>query len=332
MSAEAQKWDAPGRLFNLVATVIMAGRRGISKEQLFKVVPAYREDLNKGLSIETVSKKFERDKKDLRDNGFEFDITVNEFDVSLYSIPQRELLWPEGTTLSAQQLQLLQLAGNVWAEEAISKDAGAAAIRLKALGLAGESDQIYSLQPQIQIHDPAFLPLSQAIAERTVVSFAYRKPGQDDVSVREVHPWVIKNIAGQWMVTGWDASRESVRNFLLKRIVSKVEIVKAENSNQAKTFAAPAPGEVEAAEREIAELVSGNEAHLEIRYGSEAWFRFIDENAAGGEWVTHTRHFMDTHLLAEELREFGADVRVIGPRHLIDAVEAGYRKVLEAHA
>ncbi len=332
MAEESEKWDVPGRLFNLLATVIMAGRNGISKEQLFKVVPAYREDLDRGLDEDSVSRKFERDKKILNDNGFQFDVRVNEYDVSLYSIPQRDFLWPEGTTLSTQQLQLLQLASKVWSEAAVSKDAGAATIRLKALGMAGESEQVFSLQPQIEVHDPAFLPLSQAIADRNVVRFHYRKPGQSAVTVREVQPWAMKNLGGQWMLTSWDTGRESVRNFLLKRIVSKVDVVKRDGTNEPLTFAAPTPEQLETAERELDELVAGNLAQLEIRNGSEAWFRYVEGESTEAEWVSHSRNFMDVHLLAEELREFGTDVRVIAPDALIEAVQAGYRKVLEAHA
>lgn len=332
MTEEKDKWDVPARLFNLLATVIMVGRKGISKEQIFKVVPAYRDDLAKGTSEESVSKKFERDKAILRENGFAFDVNVNDHNISLYSIPQRDFAWPEGTKLSAQQLQLLQLASKVWSEAAVSKDAGAAVIRLKALGMAGESEQVFSLQPQIEVHDPAFLPLSHAIADRAVVRFKYRKPGQSTVLVREVHPWAMKNIGGQWMLTSWDTARESVRNFLLKRIVSKVEVVKPENSSEPRRFPAPTPDQLETAERELDELVKANVAKLEILKGSEAWFRYVDGESNDGEWVTHERNFMDLYLLAEELREFGRDVRVLEPAALIEAVNEGYRKLLEAHA
>ena len=332
MAKETKLWDNASRLFNLMATVLMAGQRGISKEQLFRVVPAYREALAKGTKPESVTKEFERDKKELRENGFEFEVFVNEFDESLYRIPQRDFFWPEGTELSAKQLQLLQYASKVWEAEAVSKESAAAALRLRALGLAGETANITALQPQIQVHDPAFLPLNQAIADRYVVRFRYRKPGQSAVLTREVHPWVMRNIGGQWMLTCWDTSREDVRNFLLKRIVSNVDFVKREHTNEYLRFPAPTQAQVEAAERDLDELISGNLAKLKIRNGSEAWFRYVENEESDDDWIHHERQFMDAHLLAEELREFGVDVKVEGPQALVDAVTEGYRKVLDSHA
>lgn len=332
MAEEKKLWDNASRLFNLMATVLMAGQRGISKEQLFKVVPAYRDDLKSGTDVDSVTRKFERDKEILRENGFEFDVFVNDFDESLYRIPQRDFFWPEGTELSAKQLQLLQYASKVWETEAVSKESGAAALRLKALGLAGDTANITALQPQIQIHDPAFLPLNQAIVDRYVVRFRYRKPGQTAVFTREVNPWAMRNIGGQWMLTSWDTTRQDVRNFLLKRIVSKVEFVKRDHTNEYLKFPAPTQAQVEAAESDLDELISGNLAKLKIRNGSEAWFRYVENEESTEEWIHHERQFMDAHLLAEELREFGVDVKVEGPRALIDAVTEGYRKVLDTHA
>ena len=41
---------------------------------------------------------------------------------------------------------------------------------------------------------------------------------------------------------------------------------------------------------------------------------------------------MDLHLLAEELRDFALDLKVVRPKQLEEAIRAGFEKVVNDHA
>jgi predicted DNA-binding transcriptional regulator YafY len=41
---------------------------------------------------------------------------------------------------------------------------------------------------------------------------------------------------------------------------------------------------------------------------------------------------MDLHLLAEELRDFALDIKVIQPKELDEAIKSGFAKVASDHA
>ena len=59
---------------------------------------------------------------------------------------------------------------------------------------------------------------------------------------------------------------------------------------------------------------------------SEAWWHF------GADSERVELHFMDEALLAEDLMEFGSELRVIGPQSLVDRIRLGFEAVVRDHA
>lgn len=328
---EEQKYDAAGRLFSVLAALLLAGSYGLTKHDLFRVVEPYAQDLAKGLDFASLEKKFERDKETLKRNGF--NLQYREVDLEpRYYIPSKNFAFSKLTELNPRQVQLLNLASEIWAQSALSSDAGRAAIRLRGLGLATANDSLLNVAPRLQVHDPAFIALTDAIATHTVVAFDYRKPGDSQVERRVIEPWALVNIDGQWLVQCFDRKRGAPRNFLLKRIVSSVKPVIPQESSEPVTFTAPSAESKAAAAADLAALTANQIAKFEVKNGSEAWFRFIEGKASDGEWIAHQTNFMDVHLLAEELRVYGSDVRILEPESLAKAVRGGFEKVANDHA
>jgi proteasome accessory factor B len=238
-----------------------------------------------------------------------------------YLIANEDFVWPEGVTLSSKQVALLNLAGQVWAKASLSADANRALHRIRAMGETADSSSLIGMAPRIRTHDPAFLPLSTAVESSSRVSFDYLKPGQDKPGVRNVEPWSLQYIASQWMLIGFDLDREEPRNFLLRRIVSEVDI-------QDVTFDPPQRGEVAQALIDLEKHQASQTAKIRVRPNGAAWFRF-DLKAEQTEFETN---YMDLSLFAEELMEFADEIEVLSPPELIFSVRAKLQRVRDDHA
>ncbi|MDE2591597.1 MAG: WYL domain-containing protein [Actinomycetales bacterium] len=334
---ERQKYDAAGRLFSILAALLLAGDRGLTKAELFQVVEAYANDRADGIDPDALEKKFDRDKNHLRDNGFSLTIRSIDDD-ERYVIPQKNFAFPELLELSPRQIQLLNIASEIWAQSAFSSDAGRAAIRLRGLGFSTSTDSLMNVAPRIQVHDPAFMSLADAITNHYVVEFQYRKPGVAGHERREVEPWALKNIQSQWLLQCFDRDRQEVRNFLLKRIVSSVKPVLEAGSEKPIEFDGPSQEQLDLAAEDLRAITAAQVAVISVRNGSEAWFHFTEDSSGASEttdkaeWIERSLNYMDAHLLAEEIRSYGPDIRVIEPSHLADIVRAGFEQVIADHA
>jgi proteasome accessory factor B len=316
------------RLLQL-ASALLFTNRGLTKQELFFGIAAYSEALAQGTDEDSLNRMFERDKSDLRSTGLLIDTPNSgaDSDEIRYAIKSEVFEWPNNIELSAHQLQLLNLAAQAWSHASIATDVNHGLMRLRALGVAPAENELIGLAPRIKTHEPSFIPLNRALDENIEVRFEYRRP-DGTVSMRHVQPWVMRSIDGQWLLMCWDLGRREVRNFLLKRIVSKVTFLK-ENETEV-VFEAPEATRIEAAIQDLREFTASQIAVLRIKRDSRAWFHYqIDSQEAFAEVELQ---YMDVHLLAEELRDFGADIKVLRPKPLIEAVTAGFEKVASAHA
>ena len=324
------KMDPSERLFHLTCALINS-KQGLTKNEIFKNVHGYLAEGKsifdlKPKEIDALDRLFDRDKNDLRDAGIQLVGQIPSWALGdnseyRYSIPRESMAWPSGLKLSERQVALLNLAASVWAQTSISPDATRGAMRLRALGEKPEETGLMGVAPSIRTHDRAFLPLTWAIASRNSVEFEYRKAGANSVEHRRVQPWSLQNISGQWLLVCWDEKRKAVRNFLLKRIVSPIEQLETE-------FDEPSQEQLDAAMADLHELISGQVASLKIKPNTEAWLHFELAKDSDGE---HQIHYMDLHLLAEELREFIHDLESVRPAELKDAIDAGLQEVASAH-
>ena len=335
MASTSEKWqpaksDKSERLMQLTCALLFA-ERGLTKKELFAAIPSYLEALSSTTSEESLLRMFERDKTDLRNTGIQVELKENlvDGDDARYVIAADTFAWPTKVQLSAHQLQLLNLAAGVWAHASLQSDANRALVRLKALGVAPAAADLIGYAPRIKTHEPAFMPLNLAIDGCYEVQFNYRKPN-GEISLRHIQPWALRNIDGQWLVVSYDLQRQAVRNFLLKRIVSKVQAVMVDDTEV--LFEMPSAQLINEALADLEALTNRQVATIRVMPDTQAWFHFQIEDGTNSEPATLQLHYFDLHLLAEQLREFALDITVISPAELSDAIREGFEKVVNAHA
>lgn len=324
------KSDKSERLLQLTCALLFA-ERGLTKAELYRSIPAYLEAVQAGTAEDALNRMFERDKTDLRATGIQI-YTPNpaaEAEEICYVIADDTFVWPTQFNLTAKQLQLLTIAAQVWSQASLQSDASQALVRLKALGIEKAAEDLIGFAPRINTHEPSFLPLTAAIENLTEVSFTYRK-ANGEVSRRQVQPWSLHNIDGQWLLQCFDVDQQDPRNFVLKRIISKVQVVR--DGDLEVSFQPPSPEVTESTTKQLMQHIAQQVCELRVVKDSGAWFHFHLDDAPDAKDNLVTFNFMDLELLAEELRDFGNDVTVVKPKELAEAVKSGFQKVVSAHA
>lgn len=321
--------DPSERLLNLTLALISTSV-GMTKAELFSAIRDYRNDLESGISVDSLNRKFERDKQALLNSGVQLKTRILDSDMddnqeTRYIIDPSGFQWPEGVKLSAKQLQLLQLASSVWRQASLSSDAARGLDRLRALGTSTPSSDIIAFAPRIKTHSRAFAPLTTAVTERRQVTFSYRRADQDVAETRTLHPWRITHIEDQWLVQGFDVDRQEARNFLLKRIVSEVKV------SRDVVFEPPTQELIDRHQAELEDHIANNVAILKVKKGSSAWFHYDMSAQDDGEHQQLEIQYMDLALLADDLRDYAGDFVVIEPKQLDEAIRQGYEKVAAAH-
>ena len=319
------KIDLSERLFNLTCALLVSNQ-GLTKAEIFANVQGYKERYVQGGDNESLSRLFERDKVLLTKVGVAWRSFIPPEDMDdnqeyRYLIAIEDYVWPAGTTLTAKQVALMNLAAQVWAKASLSRDANSAIMRIRAMGEPADATSLIGIAPRIRTHELSFLPLSTAIESSSRVSFDYRKPDQAEPEVRNVEPWIIQNISGQWLLLGFDLDREEPRNYLLRRICSEVDI-------QDFTFDPPSKAEVNAAIAELDKHRSSAKAKIRVPAKSAAWFHFD----LMPEQDLLEVSFMDIHLLAEELMEFVDHIEILSPPELADLMRTNLDAVRNSHA
>lgn len=326
-STSVEKRDASERQLGLTFALIYS-KFGLTKREIFERLPGYA---GSDRSAEALSKLFERDKRDIRTLGVQIETIVpddGDNQETRYRIPMQAFEWPQKVRLTPAQISLIQLAVHCWSEASLSPEVEAALTRLRALGDAPTSDLIHELAPRFRVFDRSFDALAEAITERAPVTFSYRKAGTNTIEKRTIQPWRLLSVEGQWLLQGVDVDKDVARNFLLKRIVDKQVKVDFSPENQ---FEKPSAEQLAKLEQKLFEFTQGNEAVLEVDPGSAAWSHFeMDIRATESTRLNLT--YMDEDLLAETIRGFAGQIRVVSPSSLAAKVADGLRRVVELHA
>lgn len=305
------------RLFTLTCCLVAAPRIGVSKQQLLLSVPGYQ-DVS---SQDAIDKMFERDKAALRNAGVALEVLDGDGsdnpDDTKYRIVPGSFDWPADLELNAQKLQLLELAGKAWNHQAMKSSARAAITRLKSLGYVQKSQELEIFSPRILAKHASFSPLAEAISDGFMVQFDYQKPGEEP-SKRTLNPLKLRFLEGQWVLLA--AEGEMVKNFLLRRITSKVAVLADTASH--------IPDQVtQAAEADLLEFVASQRVVLALEVDSEAWWHF---GAPADNRVEF--NFMDKELLVEDLLELAGGLRVLEPREIADLLLDKLESVAVLHA
>jgi proteasome accessory factor B len=309
------------RLLSLVVCLLSA-RRYLTATQIREAVPGYPE------SFDAFKRMFERDKDELRELGIPLETGTNapgdeEYG---YRISRQAYELPE-ITLEADEVAVLGLAARVWRRAELAGAAEGALLKLRAAGIDAEDLSQPGIEPRVRTPEAAFGPLWEAVRDRRPISFGYRAAGRSTAQQRRLEPWGVVNRRGRWYVVGRDLDRDAERVFRLSRIDGQVTF-----TGPAGSVVVPPGTDVRAAVRDWdADPPVPRDCKLRIRSGAGYGLRrhaiSIEPDQEPG-WDVAELNFADIGWWSEHLASFGADVVVLGPSDLRDAVIRQLKGVL----
>jgi proteasome accessory factor B len=310
------------RLLSLVVCLLSA-RRYLTATQIRAAVPGYPE------SFDAFKRMFERDKEELRELGIPLETGTNASgDEELgYRISRQAYELPD-IRLEPDEVAVLGLAARVWRRAELAGAADGALLKLRAAGVDADDDlSQLRIEPRVQTAEPAFGPLWEAVRDGRPVSFVHRVPGRDSALRRNLQPWGVAYRHGLWYVVGLDTDRHAERVFRLSRIEGTVTF-----TGPAGSVTVPPGTDVRAAVRDWDhETQASRTCVLRVRAGTgHGLRRYADRIAADREpgWDLVELSYSDTTWTSEHIAEHGADVVVLEPSDLRDAVIGRLKGVL----
>jgi len=235
------------RLMNLVA-FLLSSAEPVPFAIIRKTVVGYN-DLAREDAVE---KRFDRDKKELREIGIPVEyVNSDEQGRDGYFIPPQQYYHHE-LALTPDEASLMVLLANAarGSNDAISTNLRSALLKMAIDSPLQEEVAEAVAQSQVQTfargkRDRAVLDnldrLLAAVAERRGVKFRYRKPESKEATPREVHPYGLGYREGEWYLVGKDLARGDMRQFKIVRIQGAVTSKKSRKGE----FEIPAGFDVE---------------------------------------------------------------------------------------
>ncbi len=301
------------RLLSLVVCLLSASRY-LTAAQIREAVPGYPD------SFDAFKRMFERDKDELRELGIPLETGTNSSadDELGYRISRQDYVLPD-IRLEPDEAAVLGLAARVWRRAELAGAAEGALLKLRAAGIEAEDTTQSGIEPRLQTGEAAFGPLWEAVRDRRAVSFSYRGAGASTPQQRRLEPWGVVNRNGRWYVVGHDTDRGAQRVFRLSRIESPVSFTGPAGAVQVP----PGTDVREAVRNWDHEPVNQQTGVLRVRAGAAYGLRryaISQEPAPVPGWDTIKVPYGDTGWWSEHVASFGADVVVLEPADLRDAV------------
>lgn len=306
------------RIMNLTICLLMA-RRFITREQIRELVEGYH-----GLADASFERTFERDKDELRRLGVPIEMGSNSAlfpDEVGYRIRRADFELPP-LEFDAAETAALALASTVWEQARLADDSVSALAKLRAAGLQPDAQRPAGLAPSMGAREPAFEPLWRALLVRQRVRFVYR-----DVP-RHVEPWTLAYRRGAWYLLGYDASRGAERLFKLARIEGTPVL-----DGDPGAYAVP-DVDLDARLAALEPAAVPGQALVGLRDGAAPELRRRGQEAPATDAACAPPPGYDAWSIplvgdmAGELASYGADVVVLGPPALREAVVAHLRAVV----
>ena len=307
------------RLLGLVVC-LLSTRRYLSAGQIRDAVPGYPD------GFEAFKRMFERDKDELRELGIPLETGTNGADEEIgYRISRQAYELPE-IRLEPDEAAVLGLAARVWRRAELAGAAAGGLLKLRAAGIDADESTGPGIEPRLRTGEAAFGPLWQAVRDRRPVTFCYQAAGRPAPERRNLEPWGVMNRHGHWYVAGLDQDRGEERVFRLSRIDGPVG------------FTGPAGSVTVPPGTDLRTLIQSwdtdppavRSAVLRVRSGTGYGLRrraLRDEPGDDG-WDLVEAPFSDHGWYADYLASFGADVVVLEPVDLREAVIRRLKGVL----
>jgi proteasome accessory factor B len=307
------------RLLSLVLCLLSA-RRYLTATQIRAAVPGYPD------SFDAFKRMFERDKDELRELGIPLETGASGEEEIGYRISRQAYELPD-IRLEPDEAAVLGLAARVWRRAELAGAAEGALLKLRAAGIDAEDLTQPGIEPRVQTPEPAFGPLWEAVRDRRPVTFGYRAAGRSAAQARMLEPWGVVNRRGRWYVVGQDTDRQAQRVFRLSRIDGAVTFTGPPGS-----VTVPPGTDVRAAVRDWdSEVSAPRTCLLRVRsgagYGLRRHAAVVEPDDEPG-WDRVELTYSDASWWSEHVASFGADVVVLEPTDLRDAVIGRLKGVL----
>jgi predicted DNA-binding transcriptional regulator YafY len=348
------------RWLNLLA-FLLDRRLPVSREQILSEVDDYRQDwlTNDPTVRESVRRKFERDKRDLRALG----ITIqpertkiladhSKVEVEAYLLRARDLYLPyleleagapvrgrpyhlPVVSIKPEDLSILRRAAErVLALGATPLGASAAsALRKLSFDLpvvAGQDGEIALTGPISPATEKIFATLREGVEERTAVRCRYYSIGRDQEEERVVEPYGLMLTWGRWYCIGRSRERNAMRVFRIDRIRTAT-LLEGEGSR----FEIPADFSVKSyLDRALWELsdAPGIRARVRIGFPHSRWVlaeglgRVVEAlDDAGGVLLEFDVRVPDSFI--RWLLPFGPQAEIVQPADLAARLRAERERV-----
>jgi proteasome accessory factor B len=308
------------RLLSLVVCLLSA-RRYLTAAQIRDAVPGYPE------SFDAFKRMFERDKDELRELGIPLETGMNpgSDEEPGYRISRQAYELPE-IRLEPDEAAVLGLAARVWRRAELAGAAEGALLKLRAAGIEAEDMTQPGIEPRLQTGEAAFGPLWEAVRDRRPVTFGYLAPGRSTQQQRQLEPWGVVNRRGHWYVVGLDRDRGEQRVFRLSRVSGLVSF-----TGPAGSVTVPPGTDVRGAVRAWDSSPSPRTCVLRIQAGAGYGLRRHAVSTRPDPepgWDLVEVSYTDAGWWSEHIASFGADVVVLEPTDLRDAVLGRLKGVL----
>jgi len=345
---------------------LAARRFPVSFEQLRDAVPGYALDLHANeTDHESMRRKFERDKKELKALGIpietqdlgdagELEALGYRLGPGSFRLPYLRLLEEAGQegarppvtpapggfpltrdeagSVTAGLLALSSVPGFPLAEQA------RAAFRKLAFDLdpdvVGDTPVVYATDPEVAATAETLRSLSHALLSRKRVRMRYRSMGRDAEEDRSVEPYGLLFQHGRWYLVAGDEKRGEPRMFRVGRM-SDVELNRARPGSP--DFDVPDDFDLSAWSGRSAWEMGGDpegavEAEVLFSFPRSLWAernahgRLLEEHEDGAQLRRFTVHRRDPFL--RWVLSMAGDARVTGPDAFRDAFHALARAAL----
>ncbi len=300
---------------------LLSTRQFLSKEQIRQAIADYRES-----APQAFERKFERDKEELRELGITVEMGSNDKyfdDEPGYRIHRDDVELPD-LDLTREEAAVLGLAAQVWEHAQLAQDSTTALLKLKAAGITVDPDVVRMAEPKLSAHEPAFDTIWTASTSRIPVAFDYQRPGHEPAR-RHVQPWGIISWRGRWYLAGFDTDRDAQRVFRLSRMIGEVEL-----AGEAGSYTVPEGTDLNDVAAALFPAEPDRTAVLRVRRGRGQSLRrsATATRELAGDHDELELPYAYTWDLAAEIASYGADVVVLEPQDLREAVIARLRAAL----
>ena len=310
------------RLFNLVG-LLLETPTPLTFDQIRETLEAYQGD-----NVESVKRKFERDKDSLRAYGVPLEMTGTDiWDVEQgYTIPKDRYYLPE-ISFTPEEITALYLAAQ-GGSEATEVAQGVRKLLYGAEGglLTGTAGGPLAVESDT---DQARLLIAAGAArDRRRLRFGYRT-ATGSAADREVDVFGVVFRGGHWYVVGHDRARDDIRAFRLSRVTTEPTDV-GEGTSPPDGFRAiehveAGPWNAESAS--TARVAFGPAASVLAEASLPGATR---EGVRGDGWAILSIPAADPNTLAPLVLGYGPEAEVLEPATLRDEVVRRLTAVLDA--